>query len=98
MGDHEVFERAVARDLDALDREPKPITKKLREIMAENPELRVTKIHRQSARCVDMCFWHDDEYATLAMTWHAEWNAWSCRPEGGDYQQVIVFVPRDIDE
>ena len=96
MGDHEVFERAVARDLDALAREP--ITKKLREIIDENPNVRVTGILCRTAQCVDMWVWPDDQYASLAMRWHAEWHAWSCRPDVGIYQQIIIFVPRETDE
>ena len=98
MGDHEVWAEAVAKDLDALAREPITITKKLSEIIAENPELRVTGIYRQSARCVKGWVWPDDQYASLAMRWHAEWHAWSCRPDVGIYQQIIIFVPREADE
>ena len=78
--------------------EPLPITKKLREIIDDNTELRVTGIKRQSAKCVDMWPWGEDQYSGLTMRWHAEWNAWSCRPDVGIYQQIIIFVPKETDE
>ena len=75
-----------------------PITKKLGEILAENPELRVNGIRR-----FDADFERIDNVAArlrqlhLEMTWHVEWNAWSSRPTTGIYQQIIIFVPR-VDE
>ena len=98
MGDHEVYERAVARDLDELDREPVPITKKLSEICREHPELRVWGINRRSFvveffSAEISCWYHD-----LDRTGSDNWNAWSCRCAEGQYQQFCIFLPKEIDE
>jgi hypothetical protein len=78
--------------------EPKPVTKKLLQIMAENPNLRVWAISRKTADCVLILSWHweEDEWSDLDMTWCD--GAWSCRPASGVYQQIMVFVPEDKDE
>jgi len=77
------------RCLEALDGEPRPITKKLSEIVAENPDLRVTGIRRRDAHCETICnFWR---YEDFKLTWCVD--AWSCRLFIGAYQQIIIFVP-----
>jgi len=68
-----------------------PITKKLSEIMAKNPHLRVWGVTRKTAECVLMLSWHWG----VEMTWCD--GAWSCRPVGGRWQQIMVFVP-EVDE
>jgi sRNA-binding carbon storage regulator CsrA len=77
--------------VDAI--EPKPVTKKLLQILAENPNLRVWAITRESADCVLMLSWHWAEWSNLEMAWCD--GAWSCRPASGVYQQVMVFLPED---
>jgi sRNA-binding carbon storage regulator CsrA len=78
--------------------EPKPITKKLSEIMSENPSVRVWGVKRKTADCVLMLSWHweEDEWSDLDMAWCD--GAWSCRPASGVYQQVMIFVPEGDDE
>jgi hypothetical protein len=73
--------------------EPKPVTKKLSEIMADNPHLRVWAISRKTADCGIICSWDWEECGNLEMTWCD--GAWSCRPDSGVYQQIMVFVPED---
>jgi hypothetical protein len=82
-----------SRCLEALDGEPMPVTKKLSEIMADNPNLRVWAISRKTADCVLMLSWHWEEWANSDMAWCD--GAWSCRPASGVYQQIMVFVPEE---
>ena len=76
-----------------------PITKKLSEILAENIKLRVRGIRRRDAHCEEIVNpqgWF--AWQVIAMQWSEDWNAWSCRPATGIYQQIIIFVPRGDDE
>jgi hypothetical protein len=68
----------------------KPVTKKLLQILAENPQLRVWAITRESAECVLML---SAEWSNLEMACCD--GAWSCRPASEVYQQIMVFVPED---
>ena len=74
-----------------------PITKKLSEILAENPELEVlVAIKRGTAKVLVVALCHLTELAlSCELTWNDNWNAWSCRPASGVYQQIIVFMPED---
>ena len=67
-----------------------PITKKLSEIIAENPNLRVWGIRRRDAHLEQI--WHPVRHQSLELTWCVD--AWSVRPTSGYYQQIIIFVPR----
>jgi len=69
------------------------VRKKLSEILAENPKLRVTGIRRRDAHCETI--WNVCKYEDLTLTWCVD--AWSHRPAKGVYQQIIIFVPR-VDE
>jgi hypothetical protein len=80
-----------SRCLEALDGEPKPVTKKLSEILAGDPNLRVWGVTRKNGDCVLMLSWHWREWSNLDMAWCD--GAWSCRPASGVYQQIMVFVP-----
>jgi hypothetical protein len=82
-----------SRCLEALDGEPRPITKKLSEILAGDPNLRVWGVKRKTADCVLLLSWH---WGNPDMSWCD--GAWSCRPASGVYQQIMVFVPEDKDE
>jgi hypothetical protein len=73
-----------------------PITKKLWEILAENPELEVVAIKRGTAKVLVVARCHLTEWAlSRELTWNDNWNAWSHRPASGVYQQIIVFMPED---
>ena len=76
----------------AIESSRKPITKKLSEILAENPKLRVWAVTRKTADCVLTWLW-SDAMRNLEMTWFD--GAWSCRLSSGVYQQIMVFVPED---
>ena len=89
ISDSETVREAL---LEALDREPKPITKKLDAILGD-AKLRVYGIKRGTSKCEPVFVLTDD----FDMTWNDNWNAWSCRPASGHYQQIMVFVPR-VDE
>ena len=67
-----------------------PVTKNLSEILAENPQLRVTGIRRRDANCEPI--WSVSRLKNLELTWCVD--AWSVRPTSGYYQQIIIFVPR----
>lgn len=82
--------------------EPKPITKKLIDILVDNNDLdlQVVAIKRGKPKMVVL-------YPNMPMVpsvgnselaWSEEWHAWSCRPASGIYQQIIVFMPREDDE
>ena len=68
-----------------------PVTKKLSEILAEKPHLRVWGIRRRDAHCETI--WNLLPYKDFKLTWYGA--AWSCRPFIGTYQQIIIFVPED---
>ena len=72
--------------------ENQPITKKLSEILAENPNIRVLGIRRRDAHCEQIL--NVSRHYDLKLTWNEDWNAWSVRPFIGIYQQIIIFVPR----
>ena len=78
-----------SRCFEALDGEPKPVTKKLSEIIAENPKLQVNGIRRRDAHCEPI--WNTVRHQSLELTWCVD--AWSVRPAKGVYQQIIIFVP-----
>jgi len=67
--------------------------------MEENPHLRVWGVTRKTAECVLIWFWSDalrkEEWRNLELAWCD--GAWSCRPVGGRWQQIMVFVP-EVDE
>ena len=65
-------------------------TKKLPDILAENPKLRVWGIRRRDAHCEQI--WNVSRHYDLQLTWCVD--AWSVRPTTGIYQQIIIFVPR----
>ena len=77
--------------------EPKPVTKKLSEILLADSTLLVYGIKRGTAKC-ELVWIYTDNACHLDMTWNDNFNAWSCRPASGMYQQVMVFVPEDQDE
>jgi len=78
---------------EALDGQPRPITKKIEAIL-EDVKLRVYGIKRGTSKCEPVFVLTDD----FDMTWNDNWNAWSCRPASGHYQQIMVFVPREDTE
>jgi hypothetical protein len=82
-----------SRCLEALDGEPKPVTKKLDDILRDE-KLRVYGIKRGTSKCEPLFVLTDD----FDMTWNDNWNAWSHRPASGVYQQIMVFVPEDDNE
>ena len=95
-----VMRSELCSELSGKAIEPQPVTKKICDILADNPSLRVWAVTRKTAECVLIWLWSDalrrDEWRNLDMTWCD--GAWSCRPVSGDYQQIMVFVPEDDNE
>ena len=78
--------------------EPKPVTKKLSEILAGNDDLRVVAIKVATAKPLVIEKRQLTQWAlSRDLTWNDNWNAWSMRPFNDIYQQIIIFVPR-VDE
>ena len=88
-----VMRSELCSELSGKAIEPQPVTKKICDILADHPSLRVWGVTRETAECVLMLSWHWSEWSHLEMAWCD--GAWSCRPVGGVYQQIMVFVPED---
>ena len=70
------------------------ITRKLSEILAENPGVQVIAIKKGSAKVLLLSNVLLNEWAlSRDMEWNENWSAWSVRPFNDVYQQIIIFLP-----